>query len=275
MPAAAADVARDRVLTALVLASTAVAALFVLPTLWLGVLFGAILLAAAWEWTALAGVRDTLLRALYLSVVALAGLYLLPLPALPVLAVGVAWWLGEALVLLRSAAAARSPLRMQLRGLFLLVPAWYAVLYLHQRDPDTPALLLFLCLLVWLADTAAYVVGTAYGRTPLAPRISPNKTVEGAAGAAAAVLVAALAAGWFYWRLTGAALAAWMVLAALTVGFAVLGDLVESRAKRLAGVKDSGHWLPGHGGVLDRIDAFLAAAPAFALGWTLWFKGGA
>ncbi len=124
-------------------------------------------------------------------------------------------------------------------------------------------------LLVWLADTAAFFVGTAFGRTRLAPRISPGKTLEGALGGLGAVLILALLGGIFYWRFDGLDLVLWLLLAALTAGFSVLGDLVESRAKRLAGVKDSGTLLPGHGGMMDRIDAFIAAAPVFALGWAV------
>lgn len=264
---------RQRILTSLVLAPLVIAALFLLSTFWLGWLFGALLLLAAWEWAALAGVHDRLLRFLYVLVVAVTGINLLPIPAVPVLAASVAWWLGEAYVLRRAAepaGAAAAKLLNQLRGLFLLAPAWYAALYLHHSDPRAPALLLFLLLLVWLADTAAFFVGTAFGRTRLAPRISPGKTLEGALGGLGAALILALLGGIFYWRFDGLDLVLWLLLAALTAGFSVLGDLVESRAKRRAGVKDSGTLLPGHGGMMDRIDAFIAAAPVFALGWALW-----
>lgn len=125
--------------------------------------------------------------------------------------------------------------------------------------------MLLLCLaLVWAADSAAYLVGRRFGRRKLCPQVSPGKTVEGLlgglVGAALVGLIAGLALG-----LGGLRLAALVGLATACAAVSVVGDLAESLFKRRAGVKDSGDLLPGHGGVLDRIDALIAAAPLFAL----------
>lgn len=134
-----------------------------------------------------------------------------------------------------------------------------------------PWLLLLLLAVVWLGDSAAFYVGTAFGRHKMAPRVSPNKSWEGAAASLAAALLAALA--WSLWR--QGSVDPWLMgLAATTSVAAQLGDLVESMLKRGAGVKDSGHLLPGHGGVLDRIDALLFAAPVFHLGLVLLVRQG-
>jgi phosphatidate cytidylyltransferase len=162
---------------------------------------------------------------------------------------------------------------MQWRGLFILLPAWYAILYLHQQDPRSPLVIVCLFVLVWLADSGAYLAGSLYGKTKLAPGVSPGKTLEGALGGLIAVAAAALASGMLVWRMSADALALWLAVALVAALFSVMGDLVESQAKRAAGVKDSGRLLPGHGGVLDRIDGFSAAAPPFALGWMLFVGG--
>jgi phosphatidate cytidylyltransferase len=132
--------------------------------------------------------------------------------------------------------------------------------------------MLFAFTLVWLADSAAYFVGKTWGHTPLAPRISPGKTIEGLLGGVAAVVVLAYFCGTMIWQLNGYSLILWVLLANVTMLFSVVGDLVESKLKRLAGTKDSGSGLPGHGGFLDRIDSLTAAIPTFAFGWVLFLK---
>jgi phosphatidate cytidylyltransferase len=139
-------------------------------------------------------------------------------------------------------------------------------------QPDGPSLLIFLFCIVWTGDIAALYVGRTFGRHKLAPQISPKKSWEGStASVVGSVLIAALLVGLARWLGSGAAihfpgsLTGWLVLAVLLNVFAQVGDLVESAIKRGAGVKDSGSMLPGHGGILDRIDALLLAAPA------LWY----
>ena len=130
---------------------------------------------------------------------------------------------------------------------------------------------MYLFTLVWTADSGAYFTGKAFGKHKLIPDVSPNKTIEGLVGGLAltAIVIAAVA---YYRHLTGLHLAGFVMLSMVTVLASVLGDLFESLLKRQANIKDSGTLLPGHGGVLDRIDSILAAAPIFALGF--WLAGG-
>ena len=157
---------------------------------------------------------------------------------------------------------------MALVGWIALTGAWVALVALQARSPW---LVLAAMAIVWIADTAAYFAGRAFGRHKLAPQVSPGKTWEGVYGALAAVAVYALAlvpladAAGHSGVVTPAAVAGWVACALVLVALSVEGDLFESLLKRHAGAKDSGRLLPGHGGVLDRIDALLAAMPAAAL----------
>jgi phosphatidate cytidylyltransferase len=143
-------------------------------------------------------------------------------------------------------------------GLAVLVPAGLAMLALK------PAEVLLVLVLVWIADTAAYFVGRAWGKRKLAPSISPGKTWEGAAGGVVAALAYAIICGFL---IPGIAWAGLLAAAVLLAMVSIVGDLFESAAKRQAGVKDSGTLLPGHGGILDRIDSATAALPVAALLW--------
>lgn len=142
---------------------------------------------------------------------------------------------------------------------------WLAIVALHGNGADGPRTVLFLLVLVWVADSGAYLAGRRWGRRKLAPGLSPGKTWEGVLGAGVGALV--LGAGWslFYRYPFGLALA-FVTLCVSTVVVSVVGDLFESWMKRGCGVKDSGSIFPGHGGLLDRIDSLTAAAP--------WFVGG-
>jgi phosphatidate cytidylyltransferase len=151
----------------------------------------------------------------------------------------------------------------------ILLPAWLALVELREQGVFW---LLGAMALVWIADIAAYFSGRTFGRHKLAPAISPGKTWEGVAGAVAAVLayaVLVIAACRFYMpRAASLDVTAWLALlalAAVSCGISVIGDLFESAVKRRAGVKDSGVLLPGHGGLLDRIDALLPVLPLAAL----------
>jgi phosphatidate cytidylyltransferase len=267
---------KQRVLTALILIPVLLAALFYFPPGWIVVLFGLFIATAAWEWTALTGMRGIFSRAAYvlcLLILGAAAIYSVlqqPSPIVSFLAAAGLWWLWALAELISRKDVNKGMFATTagkvVGGFLVLIPPWVASVYLLEMDSERPRLLLFLLVLVWVADTAAYFAGSFFGRTKLAPHVSPGKTVEGVMGGIAAVVLLAWLCGTMIWKFEPELLVQWIGLAIVTALFSVVGDLTESRLKRIAGVKDSGSLFPGHGGVLDRIDALTAAVPIFLLG---------
>jgi phosphatidate cytidylyltransferase len=268
-----------RILTALALVAAVLAALFLLPPWgWGAVALIGIVVAAA-EWASLAGygkpawflfVAGALLIGVNLLFSPLAG-FAGGWPDGVVLAVcgpATLFWIFVAPAWLRGQWKPRSPLLVAIVGWLVLIAAWVAVVELQARSPW---LALAAMAIVWVADIAAYFTGRAFGRHKLAPSISPGKTWEGVYGALVAVAAYATALVPFARRagyageVSALAVGAWLVLALVLAALSVVGDLFESLLKRHAGVKDSGSLLPGHGGVLDLIDALLAALPVGAI----------
>ncbi len=271
-----------RALSAAVMAPFAVAAVLWLPTPLLAALSAAIVLMALWEWAALSGLgtgpRRLALVTGNAAVMAALAWFGWPHLTVAVVLLGGLWWLLAAFWLGHGRAPpdpARLPATTRLvlklmAGTLATLPAWAALALLHSDGPLGPRWALFALVLVWLADSGAYLVGSRFGRRRLAPRISPNKTWEGLWGGMAAALLiapAALPALGLAWS----QLPALLLLTGVAASFSVLGDLVESLLKRQAGSKDSGRLIPGHGGALDRVDSLLAALPAFALA-KLWLQ---
>jgi len=270
---------RTRILTALVLAPLVLAALFLLPPRGFGVAVLVVTFVAAREWSRLAAFPVPM-QWLFLGgiVVLCAGLLFLPVsgfgrgwPVAVVLAVCGAsslFWLLVAPFWVKQRWPTTAVGAMIVVGWIVLVGAWVALVELQSRSPW---LVLAAMAIVWIADTAAYFSGRAFGRRKLAPQISPGKTWEGVYGGLAAVSVYALCLVPFardagFAPVIGAiVLSAWLAFVLVLAGISVIGDLFESLLKRHAGVKDSGTLLPGHGGVLDRIDALLAAMPLAAV----------
>jgi phosphatidate cytidylyltransferase len=264
-----------RTLTALALLLAVAAALVFLPQwLWALALLPVLFIASS-EWAVLSGFGRSG-RIVYVLVTLASALTLFLLaggaaedagPAeLWTYAASCAFWIAIAPFWLHGLWSVRVPLVLGLVGWIALVPLWLALVNLQAH----PYVLLMFMAVVWIADTAAYLSGKRWGRRKLAPRISPGKSWEGVAGAAVAVVIyyAAL------WLLVpesarvfsaGAGLALFAVLLPLSIE----GDLFESWMKRQAGVKDSGALLPGHGGLLDRIDGLTATIPAAALAFYL------
>lgn len=265
-----------RLLAALTMAPVAIAAVLLLSTPWVVALAAVLFLAGLWEWFHLAEIDDTLARmallvANLLLMVALVwasptdaggSLVLFKLAVV----IGVLWWLLAMLWLMHYDFASDHDTHARVFKLaaatLSVIPAWCALALIHH---DSHGWLLLALGIVWAADTGAYFVGRRFGKRKLAPRISPNKTVAGllgGMGAGVAVAVAgALVLGTEPDRLHLVALVAF-----LAVLFSVVGDLFESLLKRHVGAKDSGSLIPGHGGLLDRLDSVLAALPVFALG---------
>ncbi|MGE0372574.1 MAG: phosphatidate cytidylyltransferase [Gammaproteobacteria bacterium] len=276
---------KQRLLTIAVLLPLFVWCVLALPTEYFALCVALMILVGAWEWARLVGLAGRGERAAYLALVgaAIAGaawIATVPLLRQFVLAGAVVWW-AVAMVwirrysrdpdgFLRSLRTDRAPgfpprWLFGMLGVVVLVPAWLGVIVIHGNAFAGGYLVLLLMLVVWGADSGAYVAGRLWGRTKLAPEVSPGKSWEGVYGGLATATLAVLGAGlWFGldWR----TLVTLALLGFVTVLFSIIGDLFESMVKRLAGVKDSGRLLPGHGGMLDRIDSVTAAAPVFALG---------
>ena len=258
---------KTRIITALCLAAGLLVALFLLPPPGTAAVFLGIVAIAAWEWAGLLKTRAgnrKLYAALTLTLCAA-----LLVAGMPVVLLATLWSLALVfwLLLVPFWFLRKWPLKADVLGFLvgwlILLPSWAAMLVLQQRSPR---LLLAAMALVWVADIAAYFVGRAWGRHKLAPLISPGKTWEGVAGAVIGVEAYGLLLG----AATGALAAprefafAAMALFLATI-VSIFGDLFESLAKRQAGEKDSSQLLPGHGGVLDRIDSLTSTLPLVAL----------
>ena len=188
------------------------------------------------------------------------------------LIVACAWW-ALALLLVQgypsSAILWGHPVLRLLMGVLVLVPTWLALVYVRFQ-PQGAWLVVMIAAIVASADIGGYFTGRKFGKRKLAQAVSPGKTLEGFAGG----LVSNLILGAIIAYLSGSNICLLLAIVIPTSLFSVLGDLLESMVKRHAGVKDSGVILPGHGGILDRVDSITAAAPVFALallasGWTL------
>ena len=267
-PANNSSSAKQRILTGTVLGGVALSALLGLPTPAWGALMLAVICLGAWEWAALVKFSPLvrLAYALATPLLALALYYTVPKEAVAL--VSLLLWLFLIPLWLARAWSVPGGSGGALLGWLLLIPTAYASVQLHASSPK---ILLACILLAVIADSAAYFSGRRFGRHKLAPRISPGKSWEGAIGAGLAVTIYALGFGFFALRPVGRG--------ALLLGFAlalfvasILGDLFESHVKRQAGIKDSGNWLPGHGGVLDRIDSLTAVLPLALCFLLLWQK---
>lgn len=270
---------RTRVIAALVMAPFAIAAVLLLPTPWLVAAAAVVFLGGLWEWLRLAGVEDGVARASLLVANLLLILALVwasasdPTGSLVLLKLfsvaAVIGWLLVVIWLRHPSFGAGNDARARVvkmtAGTLVIVPAWCALALIHAGEPHGHRWLLVALAIVWAADTGAYFAGRRFGKRKLAPRISPNKTVEGLLGGIAlAVLVGVAAAPLAGASVTQLPLVA--LVAFLSAAFSVVGDLFESLLKRQAGAKDSGNLIPGHGGLLDRLDGVLAALPVFAVG---------
>ena len=263
---------RARVLTAIVLVGLVLAGLFLFPqAAWIA-FAAAVLALAAWEWGGLAGLTRlgrgafaALLPILMLGLLALASVA--PDGVRPVYWLALVFWVLVVPVSLWRQPGLRATAAGLLTGVFVLVPSFLALVELRAVSPY---LLLAILLLVWISDSAAYFAGRRWGRRKLAPSISPGKTWEGVYGAMAAVAIYALLwAEWGRGLIPAGSIAdtpaALIGLSLVLTAAGVVGDLFKSLLKRQAEVKDSGDLLPGHGGILDRIDALMAVLPFAAL----------
>jgi len=259
---------KERLITALVLAPLALGAVFLLPLLPFSILMGLLVLLGGWEWSNLALIRRThrVLYVVSLALLLLATDYLLRWVEMPVLVLASLFWIF-ALTRVGRYPQTRgfdcTPSKI-LIGYLVLIPAWVSMVGM-KAHPQGTLLIVMLFLLVWGADVGAYFAGKRFGRNKLIPKVSPGKTREGVLGGLAVCVLVAISFS-ILSKLSFGATLSLLLLALVTGMVSVLGDLFESMFKRERGIKDSGRILPGHGGILDRIDSLTAAAPIFLLG---------
>ncbi|MGL6027314.1 MAG: phosphatidate cytidylyltransferase [Vibrio sp.] len=274
---------KQRIITALVLAPLVILGIIYLPLSWFMVALAVVTLLGFWEWTQFVNQTSRLLAmlpallfgglSLALINVELPSISQMATPHLTLLMIGSVWWVVSSLLALtyprsRPCWGPSSSVR-HVFGLLTLLPFFWSVVFLRAHsylsDPFYGAkLVLFVCFLVWAADSGAYFVGKSFGKHKMAPAVSPNKTIEGLIGGIVmAMLVGYWAAQWF--AIPFSSTLSMLLIILVTVVISVLGDLVESMFKRVSGIKDSSNIIPGHGGILDRIDSLTAAFPVFAL----------
>ncbi|GAB3022132.1 phosphatidate cytidylyltransferase [Bowmanella dokdonensis] len=283
---------KQRIITALILAPLALGAILFLPLESFELCIGLIIGLGAWEWSKLMGLSQRLHKALYTALALLiCALLAFWVPTeliwyqgqlnnvyLSVLALAALWWVVSLLMILaypRYTSRWRNSIRLRgLFGLLTLIPTWVAIVTLRTQLYDVDdlygaSLIFYVLGIVWAADIGAFFVGVKFGRHKLRPNVSPGKTLEGLLGGiAASSAIIGFAA--LHYQVNASMIWTHILIGGVTVGVSALGDLNESMFKRCAGCKDSGTLLPGHGGILDRIDSLTAAFPIFALCYVLW-----
>ncbi|EAR10227.1 phosphatidate cytidylyltransferase [Reinekea blandensis] len=267
----------QRIITALVLAPLMLAGIYLLPDLYFRGFIGIIVLLGVWEWANMSGLTGSAQKLAILALTAV--LLLIPHLFIPVadtlwivaVLAALLWWLVAIVVVFRFPDGAAWLGSRSLR-LLVAIPVlggfWMGLVWL-KNQPDSLLLLTWLMLLVWGADIGAYFAGRLLGRRKLAPKVSPGKTWAGVYGGMLTSILVSVVIAHFY--LQDHSVRGWtwlLLLSAAIVALSVIGDLFESLMKRNRGIKDSSALLPGHGGVLDRIDSLCAATPLFVL---LWF----
>ncbi|CAM2769174.1 phosphatidate cytidylyltransferase [Vibrio rarus] len=274
---------KQRIITALILGPLVIWGVFQLPFVGFMLMLGAITLIGLWEWTQFieSGPRAT--KMILLLTGFLCTFSFIPSNTISnfditgslsiVIAIGACWWI------IASALAITYPKSTSLWkdsdilrfffGLLTLVPFFWSIVALRAVHVDVDSyygakLVMYVCALVWAADSGAYFAGRHFGKHKMAPHVSPNKTIEGLIGG----IIVALLVGWgmaTWFELQFSTPWLMILLTLITVIISVLGDLVESMFKRVAGIKDSSNIIPGHGGVLDRVDSLTAAFPVFTI----------
>ncbi len=265
---------KARFLTAVVLIPVFIALFVTLPPRGFAIFTGLIVVLGAFEWSQFLGLNNfprslffpfLMIACLFLSLFLLFHHYL----AIPnIMIVAFIWWLFVAVWVLLyprgSNAWDKSIIIKGVMGIMTLTPCWLALNFLRDLPHGLPILFILLAL-IWGADTGAYFAGKAVGKHKLLPNVSPGKTWEGFLGAMLSTLIV-IGFVIYFFKISENQWLPLLILGYVTVIFSILGDLFESMLKRAAGIKDSGKILPGHGGILDRIDSLTSATPVFALG---------
>jgi len=273
-------VLKQRLITGLILAPIVLCGVFLLEQTYFAWFFGFVIALAGWEWANLSSYTSQVQRIVYALIVC-SLLYLISSFSIEwILLASVIWWFIATLCVLSFPDTkgfwAAKPIRC-LIGFVVLLPMWSALVFIREAD-FIPApgwgklwVILYVLLMVWAADVGAYFSGKTWGNAKLAPKVSPGKSWAGAWGGIASTVILALVAAYVL-ELSSVLTIQLVVITIFTAIISIIGDLTESMFKRHRGIKDSSQLLPGHGGILDRIDSLAAAIPVFVflllvLGW--------
>jgi phosphatidate cytidylyltransferase len=265
---------KARIITAIFLIPIVIACIFLLPPLSFFSLAMLLMLLAGWEWAQLSGLVATTSKIFYLVVLAVVLTLSVFVPIYLVILIGIVWWLLALILLILYPKASswwgNSKLIRCVMGILVLTPCWIGLITLQGFSPEV---LLYCLVLVWAVDSAAYFVGKKWGKHKITPAVSPGKSYEGLIGALLAAIIISAIGGWVF-ALSKEQWTAFLFICLLGGVFVSLfGDLFESMLKRQSNVKDSGTLLPGHGGILDRIDSLITTIPFFALIFPFFFNG--
>lgn len=271
---------KTRIITGVIMALVAILVTLLSPTWLFATLTMIVMLLAFIEWAALvkkidganSGVTTAYglpmpIIALIVFLLAAIVAWVVPFAQLLLISAAAVFWAGQVLHILKARRFQRwmSDYYTVLGGL-LLIAAWYALSYLHSLGA---AFVLGAMMVVWVADSGAFFAGRRFGKKPLAAQISPNKTLEGVYGGMISAAIVSFLFGLWLFGGVSAQLFVWVMASVVAAIVSVVGDLFESYLKRQADVKDSGNLLPGHGGILDRVDGLLAAMPVFLIVWLI------
>ncbi len=260
---------KTRIITALFLAPIVICLTLYLPTLWLNLVLLGIMILGLHEWNQLTANSNSLfvIGALALGILTW-GLIDHEDVLTGICVIVSLLWACQFLDLIRNPLTQIISPKLQFSfGALYLFGFWAGMILIHKQPEIGPMATIAVLVTVWAADSFAFFAGKNFGRTKLAPKISPNKTIEGVVGGLAGVCMVSLTFGYFLFAPEFDQLLPWIIAGLCAGAISVVGDLYQSRLKRIAGVKDSGTLLPGHGGVLDRIDGLIAAVPVFLTIW--------
>jgi len=274
---------KQRVLTALVLAPMMIVGIFFLSPTYFSYFIMLIAALASWEWAKLSGFTSNVIRVGYAVVIVLFGYITLryghDVQSLTwTLRLAVLWWVLALICVLsypKTQVFWQGKITRLFIGLFAIVPMWVGLVMLKKMGDNANYYLVWLMFLVWGADSGAYFAGRQFGRTKLAEKVSPKKTWEGVYGGMLTAMLFSVVAAYLLFDITNYTVMDWtllIVMSAVIVFISVVGDLFESLLKRRENLKDSSQLLPGHGGVMDRVDSLLAAVPFFVLFLPLFIK---
>lgn len=263
-----------RLITALLLIILTLAGILFLPLPVFVIITTATILFAAWEWSLLIGCKKFLQRSLYVLFIAIILWSSWYAAITPILIASLIWWIIAASLIITYPKSiklfSQGIYARALMGVFTLVPCWLSLIIIRSAENGITILIFILCI-IWSADIGAYFSGKWWGKHKLAPKVSPNKTWQGLYGGILLAIIVAVI-GCIVFNIPPLLWLIVIMLSILVTLFSIIGDLLESMLKRHVNIKDTGSYLPGHGGLLDRIDSLTAALPIFLLGCLIIWK---